>query len=93
MTSLVDFMTESYKEELKNTNLNEQNLNEGEIKDEKAFREYAEKKLKEVFGDKYDEEEAKKTIDGILADNKELVEKGDWGGLVGVLNKGVAKED
>lgn len=65
---------------------------EGEIKDEKAFREYAEAKLKEVFGDKYDEDEAKKMIDGILSDNKELVDKGDWGALVGVLNKGVAKE-
>ena len=61
------------------------------IKDEKSFREYAEAKLKEIHGDDYDEAEAKKTIDGILEDNKELVEKGDWGALVGVLNKGVVK--
>lgn len=69
------------------------NVNEGNesIKDEKSFREYAEAKLKEVHGDDYNEDEAKKTIDGILNDNKELVEKGDWGALVGILNKGVVK--
>lgn len=66
-------------------------LNEAEIKDEKAFREYAEKKLKEVHGDDYDESKAKEMIDGILSDNKELVDKGDWSALVGVLNKGVVK--
>lgn len=65
---------------------------EESIKDEKAFREYAEAKLKEVFGDEYDEDKAKEMIDGILADNKELVDAGDWGALVGVLNKGVVKE-
>lgn len=69
------------------------NVNEGNesIKDEKSFREYAEAKLKEIHGDDYDEAEAKKMIDGILSDNKELIEKGDWGTLVGILNKGVVK--
>lgn len=69
------------------------NVNEASetIKDEKSFREYAEAKLKEVHGEDYDEAKAKETIDGILEDNKELVEKGDWGALVGVLNKGVVK--
>lgn len=69
-------------------NVNEANES---IKDEKSFREYAEAKLKEVHGDKYDEAKAKEMIDGILEDNKELVEKGDWGALVGVLNNGVVK--
>lgn len=70
------------------------NVNEGNetIKDEKSFREYAKAKLKEIHGDDYDEDKAKETIDGILNDNKELVDKGDWGALVGVLNKGVVKE-
>ena len=69
------------------------NVNEANetVKDEKSFREYAEAKLKEVHGEDYDEAKAKETIDGILEDNKELVEKGDWGALVGVLNKGVVK--
>ena len=57
------------------------------IKDEKSFREYAEKKFKEVFGDELDEEQMKDTIDGILKDYKEDADKGDWGKLVGVLNK------
>ena len=53
------------------------NLNEANetIKDEKSFREYAEAKLKEIHGDDYNEAEAKEMIDGILSDNKELVEK------------------
>lgn len=69
------------------------NVNEANetIKDEKSFREYAEAKLKEIHGEDYDETKAKETIDGILEDNKELVEKGDWGALVGILNKGVIK--
>ena len=69
------------------------NVNEANetIKDEKSFREYAEAKLKEIHGEDYDEAKAKETIDGILEDNKELVEKGDWGALTGVLNKGVVK--
>ena len=55
MKNLVEFMTESFKAEL--NNVNEQNINEGEIKDEKEFREYA-SKLKEAFGDDYDEDKA-----------------------------------
>ena len=32
-------------------------------------------------------------VDGILEDNKELVEKEDWGALVGILEKGISKKD
>lgn len=69
------------------------NVNEANetIKDEKSFREYAEAKLKEIYGEDYDEAKATEMIDGILNDNKELVDAGDWGALVGVLNKGVVK--
>ena len=69
------------------------NVNEGNesIKDEKSFREYAEAKLKEIHGEDYNEEEAKEMIDGILSNYAEDVENGDWGKLVGVLNKGVVK--
>ena len=89
MKNLVDFLNENLAEELNKNN----SVNEGKVTDEKSFRELAEAKLKEVFGDDYDEAEAKKMIDGILSDNKELVDKGDWGALVGVLEKGVAKKD
>lgn len=82
------FLTEQFVERVQN---NSATINEAEIKDEKAYREYAHAKLKEVFGDDYDKSKADKMVDGILKDNKELVDKGDWGALVGVLNKGVAK--
>ena len=68
-------------------------VNEGadSIKDEKSFREYAEKKFKEAFGDEYDETKMKETVDGLLNDNKELVDDGKWGELVGMLNKSFGK--
>ena len=68
-------------------------INEGEIKSEKEFREYAKKKFEEVFGDELDEEKMNKTIEGILDDNKELVDNNEWGELIGILNKGFVKED
>lgn len=57
------------------------------IKDEKDFRDYAKNKFQIVFGDRLDEDKMKKTIDGLLSDNKDLVDKGEWGELVGMLNK------
>lgn len=60
---------------------------EESIKDEKSFRDYAENKFKEVFGDELDEDEMKETIDGILKDYKKEADEGDWGTLIGVLNK------
>lgn len=64
---------------------------EESIKSEKDFRDYAKNKFKEVFGDKLDEDKMNDTIDGILDDYKEDVENGDWGKLVGVLNKSFGK--
>lgn len=58
----------------------------GSITDEKSFRAAAEAKFKEVFGDDLDEDQMKKTIDGLLKDNKELVDKGEWEELIGMLN-------
>lgn len=68
-------------------------VNEAEetIKSEKDFRDYAENKFKEVFGDELDEDEMNKTIDGLLKDNKELVDNNEWGELVGMLNKSFGK--
>lgn len=67
--------------------INEQLVVESEVKSEADFKEYAEKKFKEAFGDDLDEQKMNDTIDGILKDNAELVEKGDWGSLIGILNK------
>lgn len=92
MKNLVEFMNESLQEEAKIQSQEEQ-LNEGEesIKDEKSFRDYAENKFKEVFGDELDEDEMNETIDGIIDDNQDAIEDGDWGKLVGILNKSFAK--
>lgn len=63
------------------------NKSEESIKDEKSFKEYAESKFKEVFGDKLDKDQMNKTIEGILSKHKKEAEDGEWGKLVGVLNK------
>lgn len=88
MKNLVDFLNESFEEAPK------AKVNEAEdtIKSEKDFRAAARAKFEEVFGDELDEEKMNKTIDGLLEDNKDLVEKGDWGELIGMLNKSFAPE-
>ena len=84
MKNITDFINEA---------LNETNVvieAKETIKSEKDFRSYAENKFKEVFGDELDEKEMNDTIDGLLKDNKELVDAGEWGELVGMLNKSFA---
>ena len=92
MKNLVEFMNESLQEEAQLQSQEEQ-LNESEesIKNEDDFRDYAENKFKEVFGDELDEDEMNETIDGIIDDNQDAIEDGDWGKLVGILNKSFAK--
>lgn len=85
MRTLVEFLNESF--ETVNPNITEAKET---IKDEKSFREAARAKFEEVFGDELDEDKMNKTIDGLLKDNKDLVEKGEWGELVGMLNKSFA---
>ena len=80
MKNIIDFINEAL--EVENTY-----LTEGEIKSEKDFRDAAKAKFEEVFGDELDEKKMNDTIEGILKDNAELVEKGDWGSLIGILNK------
>lgn len=69
--------------------LKEALANEAEetINSKKEFIEFAHKKFKAVFGDELDKERMDFTIDGILNDNNELVDAGEWGELVGILNK------
>ena len=84
MKNIIDFINEAL--EVENTY-----LTQSEIKSEKDFRDVAKAKFEEVFGDELDEKEMNDTIDGILKDNAELVENGDWGALIGILNKSFAK--
>ena len=87
MKNITDFLFEQLAE---GVHVSEAYITEGEVKSEKDFREYAENKFKEVFGDDLDEDEMKKTIDGLLDDNKDLVDANEWGELVGMLNKSFA---
>lgn len=91
MKDLKEYITERFAAEeaakAKQAELEQLQESEKSINDEKSFREYAEKKFKAVFGDKLDEQKMNDTIDGILKDNKEAADNGDWGKLVGLLNK------
>ena len=88
MKNITDFLFEQLTMDAQ---VSETYITEGEVKSEKDFREYAENKFKEVFGDELDEKEMKETIDGLLKDNKDLVDNNEWGELVGMLNKSFAK--
>lgn len=79
MKNIVDFLNEQLEERVV--------VFEAKIESEKDFREAAQKKFEEVFGDELDEDKMKDTIDGILKDNDDLVKDGEWGELMGILNK------
>lgn len=64
---------------------------EEEVVNEKTFKEWAHAKFEEVFGDELDKKKMDDTIKGFLEDNKDLVDKGEWGELVGKMNKSFAK--
>lgn len=83
MKNIVDFLKENMQVE----EVIETNVNEAKIESEEDFREAAKKKFEEVFGDDLDEEKMKKTVDGLLENNKDLVDDGDWSALMGILNK------
>lgn len=91
--SLSEYLLEMLNKEVKVNNIDEADHEKGEptITDEKSFREAARAKFEEVFGDDLDEDQMKKTIDGLLEDNKELVEKGEWAELIGMLNASFGK--
>ena len=89
MKNISDFLNECLDSEVNSNNIQEANET---IKDEKSFREAARAKFEEVFGDELDEDKMNKTIDGLLDDNKDLVEKGEWGELIAMLNKSFAPD-
>ena len=89
MKNISDFLNECLDSEVNSNNIQEANET---IKDEKSFREAARAKFEEVFGDELDDDKMNKTIDGLLEDNKDLVEKGEWGELIGMLNKSFAPD-
>lgn len=86
MKNLTDYINEMLNT-TEEVEVVEAQVNEGEIKSEEDFRATAKAKFEEAFGDDLDEQKMNDTIDGILSDNKELVESGEWGELIGILNK------
>lgn len=85
MKSITYFINEALlKEANESTEVNEANES---IKSEEDFKKYAKTQFEEAFGDDLDEDKMNETIDGILKDYAEDAENGDWGKLVGVLNK------
>lgn len=78
-------LTEMLQEELEIEAVNEK------IESEDDFRAAARSKFEKAFGDKLDEDKMNKVIDGILNDNKEAVDNGEWGKLIGMLNKSFGK--
>ena len=97
MKNISEYMNEALESTpattIESTESTESTILEAEITSESDFREYARKKFEEAFGDDLDEAKMNETIDGLLEDNKELVEKGEWGELVGILNKSFAPEE
>lgn len=86
MKNLTDYINEQLNT-TEEVTIDEAVVNEGEIKSEEDFRAAAKAKFEEAFGDDLDESKMNDTIEGILNDNKELVEAGEWGKLIGIINK------
>ena len=63
------------------------NEEEKSIKNEDDFKKAVRAKFKKVFGDKLDEDKMNNIIDGVLKKYKKDADDGNWGKLVGVVNK------
>ena len=87
MKDITTFLNEQF--EALSANINE----DGEVKSEKDFREFAEKMAREAFGDDFDEDKFKETVDKFLEDNKDLVDDDNWAEIVGMWEQGFTKKD
>lgn len=96
MKDISTYLTERLNEERNNGGSCEEesiaSCEEESIASEEDFKAWAKAKFEEVFGDDLDEEQFKITLKGFLRDNKELVDKGEWGELVGMMNASFAKK-
>ena len=62
-------------------------MKEAEVSSDEEFMEYSKSILKAAFGDKYDEDKAMKTAEGILKKAD-----GDYGAAIGMLTSGLGEE-
>ena len=60
---------------------------EKSIKNEDDFKKAVRAKFEKVFGDKLDEDKMNNVIDGVLKKYKKDADDGNWGKLIGVVNK------
>ena len=91
MKNITEFIKEHFDNNATVIENNTENVLESKIESEKDFRAAAKAKFEEVFGDDLDEDKMNDTIDGILNDNKELVDDSRWEELIGILNKSFTK--
>ncbi len=87
MKDITTFLNEQFETPAANVN------EDGKVKSEKDFREFAEKMAREAFGDDFDEDKFKETVDKFLEDNKDLVDDDNWAEVVGKWEQGFTKED
>ena len=87
MKDITAFLNEQFETPAANVN------EDGKVKSEKDFREFAEKMAREAFGDDFDEDKFKETVDKFLEDNKDLVDDDNWAEIVGKWEQGFTKED
>jgi len=87
MKDITTFLNEQF--ETPSANVNE----DGKVKSEKDFREFAKKMAQEAFGDDFDKDKFKETVDKFLEDNKNLVDDNNWAEIVGKWEQGFTKED
>ena len=72
------------KSAIKDAEKAQEKAGKGTIESKEDFREYAMKILKKQHPDDFDEDIAKKVIDGL---SKDAEKSGDWGSAIGRLNK------
>lgn len=83
MKNIAEYMNESL--EVETPNVNE------ELTSEDDFRKAARAKFEKAFGDDLDEDKMNSVIDGLIKNNKEDADAGNWAKLMGMLNKSFGK--
>lgn len=91
MKDLKNYILESINEDSNIDEPEKTKKAEETIKSEEDFKDYAKNKFTEVYGDELDEDKMNEIVNGILKDYKEDADNGNWGKLVGVLNKSFGK--
>lgn len=79
------FTSENKDEAEEDSDFHEEEVSEAEISSDGAFRKYAEKILKKAFGEDFDAEKAKDTIEGLIKKYDE------YGAMIGAIKSALSK--